>query len=187
MSESSKRGKTLELQVAAILRKKLGARVMRDKRSGAGTLKQDIRDFGGDIPFSIEVKDQATLKVKEWFRQAIAAASFHQVPTLVFCSDEEVLACVRFADLVNLEVEIRQLRAELADLRTPTTEPTMQAYESLKRQLVPDVLIEPTVRARIQRGASTDANGHITDDFGYCNQKGCKYSRGYRAPKAKKS
>ena len=119
MSESSKRGKTLELQVAAILRKKLGARVMRDKQSGAGINKQDIRDYFQELPFSIECKDQETIQIKSWMRQAIDAASFHQVPTLVFRMDEEIIAAVRFADLVDLSVEIADLRAELDDLRKP--------------------------------------------------------------------
>lgn len=195
MSDSSKRGVLLEREVSAILRKKLGARVMRDSRSGAGVNKQDIRDYYNDIPFSIECKDQETIKVKEWMRQAIDAASFTQVPTLVFRADEEILACVRFSDLVNLAVEIADQKAEIDDLRMPSdTLARLGAQEivkSINKQVVKllphsEVLKQAAAR-KIERGVKTDANGHITDDYGYCNQKGCKFSRGYKPPKAKKS
>jgi Holliday junction resolvase len=120
VSDSSKRGKSFEQDVAAILRKKLGARVTRDRRSGAGTNRADISDYHQDLPFHIECKDHETIKIKDWMRQAISAASFSQVPTLVFRMDEEIIAAVRFSDLVNLALEIADLRAENTDLRSPT-------------------------------------------------------------------
>ena len=193
MSDSSQRGKTLELEVAKILRKKLNARVLRDSRSGAGVNKQDIRDYYNDIPFSIECKDQETIKVKEWFRQAVDAASFTQVPTLVFRADEEILATVRFSDLVNLAVEIADQKAEIDDLRKPTEGYTADHHYAV--HVDEDVKAKSAITmisgklqefARVKPAAKFDANGHITDDYGYCNQKGCKYSRGYKAPKAKK-
>ena len=183
MSVSSQKGKRLELEVAGVLRKKLGARVARDKQSGAGVNKQDIRDYYQDVPFSIECKDHQTFKVKEWMRQAIEAASFNQVPTLVFRSDDEVLACIRFADLVNLAVEIRDLQAQLSDLRAPVV--TVHAYDTEPNTLARLVDVGKAVAKATLRGSRTDPHGHITDDFGYCSQKGCKYSRGYKPPKEK--
>jgi Holliday junction resolvase len=183
MSDSSKRGKRLELEVAKILRSKLGARVTRDKQSGAGLHKQDIFDYGGDIPFSIEAKDQATLKVKEWFRQAVEASSFNQVPTLVFRSDQEILACVRFADLVNLAVEIKDLQAKLDDIRGPVQD----VPASTTSHLEIDQLLDKPVKAKVEAGARTDREGHLVDQWGYCNIIGCKYNRSYRPPKAKRS
>lgn len=187
MSDSSKRGKNLELDVAATLRKKLGARVHRDSRSGAGTHKQDIRDYFQELPFSIECKDHETIKIKEWMRQAIDAASFHQIPTLVFRMDEEILATVRFSDLVNLAVEIADLKAEVADLREPVVASVHVAGPvSPKSAEAIGQVIKAAANRSKQPGVKTDGNGHIADDYGYCNQKGCKYSRGYRAPKGKK-
>lgn len=173
----------MEKEVAAILRKKLGARVTRDKQSGAGTLKQDIRDWHSDTPFSIEAKDHKTLAVKQWMRQAIEAASFHQIPTLVFRSDDEILACVRFADLVNLAVEIRDLQVQLDDLRRPPAidPPQLQPNQGVL------IKLREQAQSKIDRGVKTDREGHITDGYGYCNQKGCKFNRSYKAPKARKT
>lgn len=131
MSESSDRGKHFELKVASVLRKKLGAKVSRDRRSGAGTNRADISDYYQQIPLHLELKDQETLKVKEWFRQADDAASFTQAPTVVFAMDEEVLCCLRFSDLVNFLVEIADQKAEIDDLRSPR-HPKMRTLSSKK-------------------------------------------------------
>ena len=120
MSESSKRGKRLETEVAKLLRSKFGGSIHRDKRSGAGgTTKTDIKDWYELTPFDIECKDHETIKIKEWMRQAISGASFRRIATLVFRADENVLACVKFEDLVNMAVELRDLRDEVAELKKP--------------------------------------------------------------------
>ena len=182
MSESSQRGKLFELKVAKILRSKLGARVSRDRRSGAGINKSDISDYYQDIPLHLELKDQETIKVKEWFRQASDAASFAQAPAVVFAMEEEVLAVVRFSDLVNFVREIADLRAEIDDLRAPVV--SAPAPPRISPTEVPD--LKPVVEHKINRGAITCRNGHIADQWGYCMQLDCKYSRGYKPPKAKK-
>jgi hypothetical protein len=171
------RGKSFELKVAAILRRKLGAKVSRDRRSGAGINKSDISDYYHDIPLHLELKDQATIKIKEWFRQAEGSASFNRAPTVVFAVDEEVLACIRLSDLVNFMVEIADQKAEITDLRAPVTTTTQ-----------PDMLpksIEPILDA-MDRGSRTCRDGHLSDAYGYCMQKTCKYNRAYKKPKGKK-
>ena len=182
MSESSDRGKHFELKVAAILRKKLGAKVMRDRRSGAGTNRADISDYYQSIPLHLELKDQETLKVKEWFRQAEDAASFTQAPTVVFAMDEEVLCCLRFSDLVNFLVEIADQKAEIDDLRRPI-EPvsTNDPRKMPKAQLI--AVIE---KQTIKRDTKLCKNGHVSDQYGYFVQVKCPYSRGYKKPKVKK-
>jgi hypothetical protein len=184
MSEASDRGRNFERKVAGILRSKLGARVTRDRRSGAGINKSDISDYYQDIPLHMELKDQETVKVKEWFRQADAGASFTQAPTVVFALEEEVLAVIRFSDLVNFVREIADQKAEIDDLRKPFN-PT----PIVKKPAVSPAsdLVEPVVEAKIERGSKTCRNGHLCDDYGYCMQKGCQYSRGYKKPKAKKA
>ena len=190
MSDSSQRGKLFELKVAKILRSKLGARVTRDKRSGADINKSDISDYYQDIPLHLELKDQETLKPKEWFRQASDAASFSQAPVVVFAADEEVLSIIRFSDLVNFVREIADQKAEIDDLRAPvryqvTVPPGEPAVVSSGDKFKVD--IKPIVDKKIERGATTCREGHLSDEFGYCMQKGCKYSRGYKKPKAKKA
>ncbi|MET4003907.1 hypothetical protein ABIB48_002645 [Arthrobacter sp. UYCu511] len=120
MSESSEKGKSLENQVAKLLKKKLGARVSRDKRSGAGShQKMDISDYFQDTPLDIEVKNHKTIKIKEWWRQAVSGASFSRIPTVVFQADDEVLATIRFSDLVDLIAETQQHKVEIKKLRAP--------------------------------------------------------------------
>lgn len=187
MSDASKRGRSFEQEVAAILRKKLGARVMRDSRSGAGSHhKTDIKDYFQDLPFDIECKDQENIKVKEWMRQAIDASSFSRIPTLVFRMDEEIIAGVRFTDLVNLALEIADLRAEVDDLRKPIEKPFVppKADSLIDSKLGTD--LHEATASKIDRGAKECRGGHIADDWGYCMQLTCKYSRGYKPPKVKK-
>ncbi|MCO4274303.1 hypothetical protein NG701_07650 [Pseudarthrobacter sp. HLT3-5] len=120
MSISSDKGVSLEKEVAKMLQKKLGARVARDSRSGAGPHhKTDIKDYFQDTPLDIECKNHQTIKIKEWFRQAVAGASISRIPTVVFTSDDEVLATVRFSDLVDLVAETQQHRVEIKRLKEP--------------------------------------------------------------------
>ena len=182
MSDSSDRGKHFELKVASILRRKLGAKVTRDRRSGAGVNKADISDYYQSIPLHLELKDQETLKIKEWFRQADASASFSQAPTVVFAMDEEILCCLRFSDLVNFMVELADQRAEIDDLRRPIAPvSTNDPRKMPKSQLI--ALIE---KKSIEPKTKFCRNDHIADQFGYCIQTACPYSRGYKKPKAKK-
>jgi hypothetical protein len=170
LSESSEKGKDLEKQIASILRKKLGARVERDKRSGAGWNKSDISDWYREIPLFIEAKNQKTIKIKEFFKQAEQGASIGQAPTVVFnVDDEELLACLRFEDLVNFLVEIRDYKDEIESLR----EPIIVGVDIAKGK-------DKTVQT------STCRNGHLSDEYGYCQILDCKFSRGYRASKKKK-
>ncbi|MFJ6416520.1 hypothetical protein [Paeniglutamicibacter sp. NPDC091659] len=120
MSVSSEKGKKLENEVAKLMQKKLGARVSRDKRSGAGShQKMDISDYYQDTPLDLEVKNHKTIKIKEWWRQVVGGASFSRIPTVVFRADDEVLATLRFSDLVDLIAETQQHRVEIKKLRAP--------------------------------------------------------------------
>lgn len=186
MSESSERGKQFELKVARIIRSKLGARVQRDRRSGAGTNRSDITNYYNDIPLHLELKDHETIKVKEWFRQADQSSSFNQTPTLVFACDEEILATLRLSDLVNFVKEIADQKAEIDDLRAPSTFNVVTDAGKTVAKVHASPNIQPVVEKKIERGATTCREGHLADDYGYCNIITCKYSRGYRKPKAKK-
>lgn len=188
MSEAFDRGRNTEKEVAAILRKKLGARVMRDPKSGAGLHKADIRDYFQELPLFVECKDQENIKVKEWMRQTIEGASVGQVPTMVFRMETELFACVPFRDLVNFLVEIADLRAENDDLRKPVDAAWLaaQAGRPANTAAIVAKSVQPAVGRKIEGGAKFCQNGHIVDGWGYCSTKTCKYSRGYRPPKVKK-
>lgn len=200
MSAAFDRGRDAEREVAALMRRKLGARVVRDKQSGAGINKSDISDYFGETRLAVEVKDQQTLKIKEWMRQAQAAASAGQIPTLAFRMESDLMACIPFDELLNLLAEIKDLRKEVNTLRTPM--PVDEGVRKLANTFRPDSrnvvvaarafgkqaaakLAAEAAGKKIARGATTCRNGHLTDDFGYCLQNKCPFSRGYKAPKAK--
>jgi len=120
MSESSEKGRSLEDSVTSILKKKLGARVQRDGKSGAGShQKMDIKDYFGDTRLAVECKNQAVIAIKKWFKQAAAGAPMRTIPTVVFKADDEVLATLRFADLVDLLAEAQQDQAQIKHLLEP--------------------------------------------------------------------
>ncbi len=189
MSAAFDRGRKTEREVAAMLRKKLGVHVQRDKQSGAGLNKADIKDFYQEIPLFIEVKNQQTLKVKEWMKQAAGGASVGQIPTLVFQTDDELLACLPFDKLIDLLLEIKQLRAEVALLREPVDLTVSGTPVVIAKDIVTvgtEKAVLPVVEQKIAHGAQACKSGHIADEYGYCMQLDCKFSRGYRPPKVKK-
>lgn len=191
MSLSSERGKTFELKVAAMIRHKLDAGARRDSRSGANWHRQ--ADIFTSLPLHIECKDQETLKPKEWYRDAASAASFNQTPVVVFHSDEEVMAMLRFDDLLNLFVEIADLKAEIEDLKKPLSPEDAidqaiavnRAHKAAFPKTVDEVKeqVEQLPPRPMKR---TCPEGHFVDEYGKCIFKGCKFSRGYKAKKEPK-
>ena len=184
MQNSYSKGKSFELKVASLLRKKLKIAVQRDRRSGAGINKSDISDYWNQLPLHLELKDQETIKIKEWFRQADHSSSFNKAPTVVFQADEEILATLRLSDLVNFLVEIADLRAENDDLRMPIN----QTFNPPHTDKVVKVDLKKVVEKKKSdpyQTYTTCRAGHLADDYGFCMQLDCKFSRGYKAKKKK--
>jgi len=186
MSESFDRGRAFENKVRKIMSQKLQLEIKRDKQSGAGIHKQDIRDRYNDLPLFIECKDHETIKPKEWWREADAKSSYGQAPVVVFPDNEEVLCVMRFTDLLQIVRESMDWKDEADSLRAPTytLPPITGMSEKTEGSTVKE--LEPVVEKKIERGATTCRNGHIADQWGYCMQLDCKYSRGYRTKKVKK-
>lgn len=172
MSDASERGKTFEKKIAKVLRKKLGVKVTRDSKSGAGTNKSDINDWLNELPVRLELKDQETIKIKEWFKQAVNATAPNQVPAMAFAMDLEVLVCLRFEDLLDFFIELKDQRAEIDDLRTPVVHMGVDIAKGKDKTVY-----------SVQKSCR---EGHLSDEYGYCQQIRCKYSRGYRPPKVKR-
>jgi len=186
MSEAFDRGRNTEREVAALIRKKLKVHVQRDKQSGAGVNRSDIHDYYQEIPLAIECKDQETLKIKEWMRQTIDAASFNQTPTLVFRMETELMAVIPFSNLLDFLLEITELRAENDDLRQPIVHIGIDKAKLGRDKTVTHLVeVGKAVTKQIERGAKTCRNGHLSDDYGYCNIIDCKFSRGYKSKKVK--
>jgi hypothetical protein len=81
----------------------------------------DVRMYSPTYRYMSKCKDHATIKIREWFEQSVAAASANQIPTVVFAKDEEVLVTLRFDDLLNLYAQVADLSAEIEELRVPST------------------------------------------------------------------
>lgn len=183
MGEAYDRGKAFELKVQKLTSKILHLETKRDSRSGAGLHKQDIRDRYDLLPVFIECKDHETIKPKAWWREADAKSSFGQAPIVVFPDEEEVLCVMRYTDLLQFIKEIADWKETAEDYRTAPALDYKPAPVNVKKAA--DNL-KPVVETKISRGAKVCKNGHIVDDYGYCMQKGCPYSRGYVKKKVKK-
>lgn len=181
MSESSKRGRHLEQEVAGIIRRKTKDKAVRDTRSGANWHRRS--DIHTSLPIHIEAKDHATVKIKEWFRQAKGSAAALHIPVVAFRADEHILATLEFGKLIDLYVEIADLEAEIEFLRQPTIGDAQDGKVTAVSAGQPKIRKQIDVRlAEI----GECRNGHLTDENGYCMSSGCQYARGYRAPKQKK-
>jgi hypothetical protein len=181
MSVSSERGKQLELDIAKLITKKTGTLAKRDSRSGANWHRP--ADIFTSLPVHIEAKDHETIKIKEWYRQADAAASFNQIPTVVFRMDSDIMATMRFTDMLDLLVEIADLKAEVVDLRRPVKE-TIKVI----RHTIPDEELQEMVEnKKIERDYRECRDGHLlAPGSSKCSQKGCRFSAGYKPKKEKK-
>lgn len=199
MSEASERGKSYEIKIQKLTARALKIEVKRDPRSGGGTWhKEDIRDRYGELPISVEIKNQATIKLKEWWKNARDKASVGQAPIVVFPADTEDLCIMRYSDLLNIVKEMfdyRETAEALTSPRTPdstyvTGELEGEFSEGMKEAVDrawPGVIKTPTeARAKV---ATLPARkycpaGHaVPEGRGKCLQKGCQYSATYRKPK----
>ena len=170
------KGREFEKEVAKITRQKMG-KGQRDNKSGANWFrKADI--ITPNLPLFIEAKDHATLKMKEWYRQAREGASPTETPVVVYRQDGDVMAAIKYEDLLDLFVQIADQSAEINQLRKPmTVEIPQDPYQVPRKPVVPE---------GYKGEVSICGNGHLSDKNGYCQQRDCKYSRTYRKPKAKK-
>lgn len=178
------RGKRFELRISRLIRKKLRIKVQRDPRSGAGShQKSDLLDYWRELPLHLEFKDQQTVSVKSWFRQAAAGASYGQAPTVVFAADEEDLAVIRFSDLLDLVAEVKQLQAQTDKLKEPVS-----VHVNGSKVPVSELAHELPKRIQSERGSyQTCRNGHlIQPGASKCLAKGCPFSTTYKKPKGKK-
>lgn len=176
------KGKSFEQRVAGMVRRK--ADMLAKRNPGSHTNGARRADVFTNLPIHIEAKDQETVKIKEWFEQADSVAAGFQTPVVVFRKDEEVLACLRFNDLLDLYAQLADKDAEIEDLRQPVPI-TQPKFVPRATEEILDAVEKPVQQA-VNRGSKTCRNGHLADDWGYCMQVTCPYSRGYKKPKAKR-
>lgn len=190
MSDAYDKGKSYEQHIAQLVRRKADKGALRNRGSHANWHRRS--DIFTNLPIHIEAKHHENVRIKEWVEQAEAAKSYTQTAIVAFRIDEQDYACLQFDDLLNLFVQIADLQAEVEDLREPVSTvkfaPNVEGLKNTKPIKASNLKMNtaPAVEMKIERGAKVCKNGHLVDQYGYCLQTGCKYSRGYRAPKGKK-
>lgn len=185
MIDAYQKGKQYEMHIAKLIRRKADRGSMRNKSSTKGWRRSDVFT---NLPIHVEAKHHENIRLKEWLAQAEAAASFTQTPVVAFRIDEEDYAGLKFNSLLDLFVEIADLRAEIDDLRQPVAQPTISPKKTaqIARHEATAMAQSAVDKKKAADAVKFDKNGHITDEYGYCQQKGCKYNRTYKPPKGKK-
>lgn len=188
MAEAYDKGRAFEMEVAKAIRRKAGDKgAMRNKGSHANWNRRS--DIFTNLPIHVEAKHHENIRPKEWFSQADAARSFNEVPVVAFNMDGEIMAMLRFDDLLNLYAEIADYRAEIEDLRAPVEVPAEPIIRKRVTATQTREEAEKLAKAATARKVATEPmkmckNGHIVSNGGKCMWKGCKY--GIAAGKPKK-
>lgn len=185
MAETYDKGKAYELHVAKLVRRKADKGSMRNRGSHTnGTYRSDIYT---SLPIHLEAKHHENVRIKEWMAQAESAKAFHETAVVAFAIDGNDYACLNLNDLLDLFVQIADQQREIQDLHAP-----QPAQEAVTRKPVHGIkTVEEAAQAAGKAAKKKESlkycrGGHICDDYGYCMQKGCKYSRGYNAKAAAK-
>ena len=104
----------------------------------------------------------------------------------MFRSDGDVLATLRFDDLLNFLRENKDLQKHVEMLRTPNAFDVINGAGEVVDTVQASPTVDQLTKDKIERGAKHCRNNHLSDEYGYCNIVDCKYSRGYRKPKEKR-
>ncbi len=193
MSDTSKRGKDFELLVASLIRRKIDKHAQRNKGSHANWHRRS--DVYTELPIHLECKDHESIRIKEWFTQA-ADSCMGKIPVVAWQMEQEVLATLRFDDLLNLFVEIADMKEEIKDLKKPIAGIEKKIVE-IHGPFGDSTILsdDPEGLAAKVRPVFTDGtlkrevkickNGHIcVPGRENCQTKGCQYSSTYIKPKA---
>jgi len=186
MSEAYQKGKAYELHISKLIRTKVDKGTMRNRSSHTGGTRRS--DVFTNLPIHVECKHHETVRIKEWVEQAEAAKSFSQTAVVAFRIEDKDYACLNFNDLLDLFVQIADLQLENEDLRTPVEQPFISAKKNaeIARHEATALANKAVETKKATSAVKYDKNGHIVDSYGYCMQKGCKFNRTYKPPKAKK-
>ena len=184
MGDAYNKGKQYELHISKLIRRKADKGSMRNRSSHTGGTRR--ADIFTDLPIHVEAKHHETVRIKEWMEQAEAASNFGQTAVVAFRIDEHDYACLNFNDLLDLFVQIADQQLEIEDLRAPIE--NLQTVPPVIVKSSEDVAeaIKPMVEKKKAIKSYSCRAGHISDEYGYCMQKGCKYTRGYKPPKKAK-
>lgn len=187
MGNAYDKGNAFEMEVAKMIRRKGGDKTAK-KNKGSHANWHRRSDIFTELPIHVEAKHHDNIRIKEWFAQADAAASYSRTPVVVYRDDPEVMAALRFNDLLDLFVQVADLQAEVEDLRQPIEHVSapQPAQDAITRKGKTDAEIKAEAAEMAEKAAKqklqtnsykTCRAGHISDDYGKCMIKGCKYGR----------
>lgn len=188
MAEAYDKGRAFEMKVAKMIRRKSGDKgAMRNKGSHANWNRRS--DVFTNLPIHVEAKHHSNIRIKEWIEQAEAAKSFNETAVVAFDVEGEVMACLKFDELLNLFRQIADQQLEIEDLRAPVempAEPIIRKRVSATqaREEAEKLAKAATARKTAAEPMKMCKNGHIVTTGGKCMWKGCKY--GIAAGKPKK-
>jgi hypothetical protein len=184
MNDAYTKGKTYEMHIAKLIRRKADKGSMRNRSSHTNGARR--ADVFTNLPIHVEAKHHENVRIKEWMEQAEAAKSFSQTAVVAFRIDENDYACLNFNDLLDLFVQIADMQLEIDDLRAPIENLQTVPPVIVKSSEQVEEAIKPLVEKKKAVKSYSCRAGHISDEYGYCMQKGCKYTRGYKPPKKAK-
>lgn len=192
---SFEKGKSFEQLVASMVRRKIDKGARRNNGSHANWHRRS--DIYTNLPIHLECKDHENIKIKEWFRQAEGASNFGETPVVAFKMEAEagetIMATLKLDQLLDLFVEIADLKLEIEDLKTPIVsmpniKTAIEASDTPKMITVEGVDKPIFINDHaLKKEIKLCKNGHIcTPGRDKCATKGCPYSSTYIKPKAKK-
>lgn len=187
MAEAYDKGKAYELHVSKLVRRKADKGSMRNRGSHTGGTRRS--DVFTNLPIHIEAKHHESVRIKEWMEQAEAAANAFQTAVVAFRIDDKDYACLNLNDLLDLFVQIADQTLEIQDLHAPIEHETIikKNVQAVQTREEAEDAAKAISERKVASGAfKTCRAGHICDQYGYCMQKGCKYTRGYNAKRAAK-
>ena len=102
------KGKRYERKIANYINKVLGTNLKRTPQSGGMELKGDILEINPDSPvydYHFELKDQKTLAIPRWWRQANSDCPVTKTPVLVFNMKGEDMVTMSFDDFLGFLID----------------------------------------------------------------------------------
>lgn len=111
------KGKRLEIKVAQLIRDK-GLDPNAKRMPGSGAFEGFKTDLYSTLPYSFEMKNQETVKLWEWWKQALGQATIARPPVLVVGGNfRPILATMDINTFLELLLEVKQLEELLTEER----------------------------------------------------------------------
>ena len=111
MINCKQKGNRAERDVAKIINKTLNTNLKRTPQSGGMDFKGDLIDTNLNSvahQFSWEIKDRKTLRINDWWEQAVNDCPTNKIPTLTFKLNAHFFTMIRLEDFLGLLKSIEE-------------------------------------------------------------------------------